>query len=150
MPVGLKNVQFFTRVLLYDPVSYQHRHNGTIKKILDVLNIVEWDVKLYSVSASVHYSDAGDGVQVNVLEPHPHLPLLATSGLDSDVKLWMPTACQPPNMSTLQRASGTGFLLYNIRFVLTAGLYSLSLFSDWMLYKANKPVLCFFDVYFVL
>jgi len=43
--------------------------------------------------------------QVNVLEPHPHLPLLATSGLDSDVKLWMPTASEPANMSTLQRAS---------------------------------------------
>jgi len=45
-------------------------------------------------------------IQVNVLEPHPHLPLLATSGLDSDVKLWMSTASEPANMSTLQRASG--------------------------------------------
>jgi len=45
--------------------------------------------------------------QVNVLEPHPHLPVLATSGLDSDVKLWMSTASQPGNMSTLQRASDT-------------------------------------------
>ena len=44
-------------------------------------------------------------IQVNVLEPHPHLPLLATSGLDSDVKLWMSNASEPANMSTLQRAS---------------------------------------------
>ena len=49
--------------------------------------------------------------QVNVLEPHPHLPLLATSGLDSDIKLWMPTASQPANMSTLQRASDTSCLV---------------------------------------
>lgn len=30
--------------------------------------------------------------QVNCLEPHPHLPVLATSGLDHDVKIWAPTA----------------------------------------------------------
>ena len=30
--------------------------------------------------------------QVNVLEPHPSLPVLATSGLDDDVKIWMPTS----------------------------------------------------------
>lgn len=29
---------------------------------------------------------------VNCLEPHPHLPVLATSGLDHDVKIWAPTA----------------------------------------------------------
>ncbi|EHB09936.1 WD repeat-containing protein 42A [Heterocephalus glaber] len=30
--------------------------------------------------------------QVNCLEPHPHLPVLATSGLDHDVKIGPPTA----------------------------------------------------------
>lgn len=30
--------------------------------------------------------------QVNCLEPHPHLPGMATSGLDHDIKLWAPTA----------------------------------------------------------
>lgn len=28
--------------------------------------------------------------QVNVIENHPTLPLIATSGLDNDVKLWSP------------------------------------------------------------
>lgn len=28
---------------------------------------------------------------VNVLEPHPNFPILATSGLDSDIKIWSPT-----------------------------------------------------------
>ncbi|RZF35872.1 hypothetical protein LSTR_LSTR015408 [Laodelphax striatellus] len=27
---------------------------------------------------------------VNCVQPHPHLPLLATSGIDYDVKLWAP------------------------------------------------------------
>ena len=27
-----------------------------------------------------------------MLEPHPSLPVLATSGLDDDVKIWMPTS----------------------------------------------------------
>ena len=31
-----------------------------------------------------------DNGVVNVLEPHPSLPILATSGLDDEVKLWMP------------------------------------------------------------
>ena len=31
-----------------------------------------------------------------MLEPHPSLPVLATSGLDDEVKIWLPT-----NTSTL-------------------------------------------------
>jgi len=30
--------------------------------------------------------------QVNVLEPHPSSSAMATSGLDDDVKVWLPTA----------------------------------------------------------
>ena len=41
-------------------------------------------------------------VQVNCLEPHPHIPVLATSGLDHDVKIWSPNgATQPPSTDTL-------------------------------------------------
>ena len=29
-------------------------------------------------------------LQTNVLEPHPSLPVLATSGLDDEVKIWLP------------------------------------------------------------
>ena len=35
-------------------------------------------------------------LQTNVLEPHPSLPVLATSGLDDEVKIWLPS-----NNSTL-------------------------------------------------
>lgn len=32
---------------------------------------------------------------VNCLQPHPYLPLLATSGIDYDVKLWAPIGEEP-------------------------------------------------------
>ncbi|KAJ7771409.1 WD40 repeat-like protein [Mycena maculata] len=34
----------------------------------------------------------GDGVVVNVIEGHPHLPLIATSGIDTTVKLFAPVS----------------------------------------------------------
>ncbi|KAG8238457.1 hypothetical protein J437_LFUL002913 [Ladona fulva] len=36
-----------------------------------------------------------DAHVVNCLQPHPTLPLLATSGIDYDVKLWAPIAPEP-------------------------------------------------------
>ncbi|RXG56639.1 DDB1- and CUL4-associated factor 8 [Armadillidium vulgare] len=38
----------------------------------------------------------------NVLEPHPHLPVLATSGLDSDIKIWVPSSTEPPKLDNLK------------------------------------------------
>ena len=43
--------------------------------------------------------------QVNCLEPHPHMPVLATSGLDDDVKLWIASRDQPPDLSALREVS---------------------------------------------
>ena len=43
--------------------------------------------------------------QVNCLEPHPNAPVLATSGLDHDVKLWLPTAEQPTALDGLKTVS---------------------------------------------
>ena len=39
--------------------------------------------------------------QVNCLEPHPHIPVLATSGLDHDVKIWSPSAHKPTTLDGL-------------------------------------------------
>ena len=51
---------------------------------------------MYFIRYKVHI------VQVNCLEPHPHIPVLATSGLDHDVKIWSPNgATQPPSTDTL-------------------------------------------------
>lgn len=43
--------------------------------------------------------------QVNCLEPHPHLPVLATSGLDHDVKIWAPTAEASTELTGLKDVS---------------------------------------------
>lgn len=46
-------------------------------------------------------------LQVNCLEPHPHLPGMATSGLDHDVKLWAPTAQTPTGLKGLKEVIDT-------------------------------------------
>lgn len=38
----------------------------------------------------------GDRHVVNHLEPHPHAPILATCGLENDIKLWAPMASDAP------------------------------------------------------
>lgn len=45
-------------------------------------------------------------LQVNVLEPHPHLPILATSGLDNEIKMWVPTREEEPKLPNLQKVGG--------------------------------------------
>ena len=42
---------------------------------------------------------------VNVLEPHPNFPILATSGLDSDIKIWSPTSETPNPLDNLADVS---------------------------------------------
>lgn len=39
--------------------------------------------------------------QVNCLEPHPQIPFLCTSGLDYDVKVWVPSNEQEPSLAGL-------------------------------------------------
>lgn len=41
---------------------------------------------------------------VNVLEPHPSFPHLATSGLDSDIKIWSPSG-EPNKLDNLSEVS---------------------------------------------
>ena len=38
---------------------------------------------------------------MNCLEPHPHIPVLATSGLDHDVKIFSPLADTPTTLTGL-------------------------------------------------
>lgn len=40
-------------------------------------------------------------LQVNCLEPHPRLPVLAVSGLDHDVKVFTPTAKETTKLEDL-------------------------------------------------
>ncbi|PIK53436.1 putative DDB1- and CUL4-associated factor 8 isoform X3, partial [Apostichopus japonicus] len=98
--------------------QYQgHRNNATVKGVnfygarsefvvsgSDCGNVFLWSKDTERIVQLMH-GDVG-GV-VNCLEPHPTAPILATSGLDNDVKIWMPTAQDPVDIKnhkkTLQK-----------------------------------------------
>ncbi|XP_025074066.1 DDB1- and CUL4-associated factor 8 isoform X2 [Pogonomyrmex barbatus] len=107
-----EDIYLFDR-LMSSRVDYAHRYQGhrnsvTVKGVnffgpkseyvisgSDCGNIFIWDK---NTEAVVQWM-AGDkqGV-VNCLEGHPHIPILATSGLDYDVKIWVPSCGEPPLM----------------------------------------------------
>ncbi|ELV10583.1 DDB1- and CUL4-associated factor 8 [Tupaia chinensis] len=79
-----------------------HRNNATVKGVnfygpksefvvsgSDCGHIFLWEKSSCQI---VQFMEGDKGGVVNCLEPHPHLPVLATSGLDHDVKIWAPTA----------------------------------------------------------
>ncbi|KAM6989965.1 DDB1- and CUL4-associated factor 8 [Tautogolabrus adspersus] len=89
-----------------------HRNNATVKGVnfygpcsefvvsgSDCGHIYLWDK--YSARI-VQFMEGDKGGVVNCLEPHPHLPGIATSGLDHDVKLWAPTAESPTGLKGLK------------------------------------------------
>ncbi|XP_056913892.1 DDB1- and CUL4-associated factor 8 [Takifugu flavidus] len=89
-----------------------HRNNATVKGVnfygpcsefvvsgSDCGHIYLWDK--YSARI-VQFMEGDRGGVVNCLEPHPHLPGMATSGLDYDIKLWAPTAENPTGLKGLK------------------------------------------------
>ncbi|XP_041848498.1 DDB1- and CUL4-associated factor 8 isoform X2 [Melanotaenia boesemani] len=89
-----------------------HRNNATVKGVnfygpcsefvvsgSDCGHIYLWDK--YSARI-VQFMEGDKGGVVNCLEPHPHLPGMATSGLDHDIKLWAPTAENPTGLKGLK------------------------------------------------
>lgn len=50
---------------------------------------------------------------VNCLQPHPYLPMLATSGIDYDVKIWAPVNEEPS--FDINFAEDVSFTLINFR-----------------------------------
>uniref|UniRef100_A0A7N8YNZ6 DDB1 and CUL4 associated factor 8 n=1 Tax=Mastacembelus armatus TaxID=205130 RepID=A0A7N8YNZ6_9TELE len=89
-----------------------HRNNATVKGVnfygpcsefvvsgSDCGHIYLWDK--YSARI-VQFMEGDKGGVVNCLEPHPHLPGMATSGLDHDIKLWAPTAESPTTLKGLK------------------------------------------------
>ncbi|XP_071040750.1 DDB1- and CUL4-associated factor 8 [Parasteatoda tepidariorum] len=51
----------------------------------------------------VKYMYGDEGGVVNCLEPNPIMPVLATSGLDDDIKIWVPSCETPPDLSGLRK-----------------------------------------------
>ncbi|XP_043201032.1 DDB1- and CUL4-associated factor 8-like [Amphibalanus amphitrite] len=89
-----------------------HRNSATIKGVnfygprseyivsgSDCGNIFFWDKNTEAIVQCMPGDEKG---VVNCLEPHPHMPVLATSGLDDDVKLWIASRDQPQDLSWVQ------------------------------------------------
>lgn len=76
--------------------------------------------------------------QVNCLEPHPHLPVLATSGLDYDVKIWAPTAEMPTQLTGLKEVRILGPPPPHSPGDLPAGLHPRSAAPPLQVIKKNK------------
>ncbi|KAL8184901.1 UNVERIFIED_CONTAM: DDB1- and CUL4-associated factor 8 [Gekko kuhli] len=89
-----------------------HRNSATVKGVnfygpksefvvsgSDCGHVFLWEKASCQV---VQYMEGDKGGVVNCLEPHPHLPVLATSGLDHDVKIWAPTAKAPTQLAGLK------------------------------------------------
>ncbi|XP_033757845.1 DDB1- and CUL4-associated factor 8-like [Pecten maximus] len=90
-----------------------HRNNATVKGInfygprsefvvsgSDCGHIFLWDKESEQI---VQFMEGDEGGVINVLEPHPFAPVLATSGLDHDVKVWAPTAEEPTQLDKLRK-----------------------------------------------
>lgn len=88
-----------------------HRNNATVKGVnffglrsdyvvsgSDCGHIFLWDKTSQEVVQLLEGDHEG---VVNCLEPHPHVPVLATSGLDHDVKIWSPSAQHPTSLEGL-------------------------------------------------
>jgi len=73
-------------------VNFYGRNSEFVVSGSDCGNLYIWDSK----TAALVNSQLADGTElnpgvVNVLEPAKSIPLLATSGLDSEIKLWSPS-----------------------------------------------------------
>ncbi|XP_033176020.1 DDB1- and CUL4-associated factor 8 isoform X5 [Bombus impatiens] len=109
-------------IYLFDAISPQpgdfahkyegHRNNATVKGVnffgpksefvisgSDCGNIFIWEK---NTEAIVNWMPGDEQGVVNCLEPHPHIPILATSGLDCDVKVWAPSCEDPPSLQKIE------------------------------------------------
>ncbi|CAG9858644.1 unnamed protein product [Phyllotreta striolata] len=92
--------------------EYQgHRNGATIKGVnffgpksefivsgSDCGNVYFWEK---NTEAIVQWLLADDNGVVNCLEPHPQVPYICTSGLDWDVKVWVPSCENDPTFKGL-------------------------------------------------
>ncbi|XP_075224275.1 DDB1- and CUL4-associated factor 8-like [Lycorma delicatula] len=100
-----------------DGADYVHRYEGhrnsvTVKGVnffgprseyivsgSDCGNIFFWDKHTEGIVQWMRGDEEG---VVNCLEPHPQVPMIATSGLDYDIKIWVPSCEQEPTFNGLK------------------------------------------------
>lgn len=84
-------------------VNFFGAHSEFVISGSDCGNVFIWDRSNESI---VQWMKADRGGVVNCLESHPTFPILATSGLDHDIKIWLPkkpdgvslSMCVSPNV----------------------------------------------------
>lgn len=59
-----------------------------------------WDKESETIVQWQHADEAG---VVNCLEPHPEFPMMASSGLDHDIKIWVPSNESEPTFEGLEK-----------------------------------------------
>ncbi len=86
-PIPVKGVNFFG-------LESEYVTSGS-----DCGNVFLWDKHSEAI---VQYMEGDFEGVVNCLEPHPHIPVLATSGLDHDIKIFSPSAPKPTALNGLK------------------------------------------------
>jgi len=83
-------------------VNYYGANSDYIISGSDCGRVFFWEKSSQQIVQVLKNDDAESSSSiVNVLEPHPSFPYLATSGLDSDVKIWSPSATEPNKLENL-------------------------------------------------
>lgn len=91
---GHRNSATFKGVSFFGPKS-EYIVSGS-----DCSNIYIWDKK---TEAIVQWMQGDVNGVVNCIETHPRFPVLATSGLDKDVKIWIPKNEAGPDFDGIER-----------------------------------------------
>ncbi|CAH2077078.1 unnamed protein product, partial [Iphiclides podalirius] len=91
---GHRNSATFKGVAFFGPRS-QYVVSGS-----DCAHVYVWHARSEALVQWLH-ADA-NGV-VNCIETHPRFPVLATSGLDRDVKIWMPKSHKDPDYDGMEK-----------------------------------------------
>ncbi|XP_054274371.1 DDB1- and CUL4-associated factor 6-like isoform X1 [Macrosteles quadrilineatus] len=85
---GHRNARFFCRTMIKEATFWGDDY---VMSGSDCGHVFVWEretARLVMLLEADHHV-------VNCLQPHPYLPLLATSGIDYDVKLWAPLQPEP-------------------------------------------------------
>ena len=80
-------------------VNFYGRNSEYIISGSDCGHVFIWDK---TSEQCIWYDKGDDDGTVNVLEPHPHFPIIATSGLEHDVKIWQPISTSPVDFKQLK------------------------------------------------
>ncbi|XP_008820967.1 DDB1- and CUL4-associated factor 8 [Nannospalax galili] len=114
-----------------------HRNNATVKGVnfygpksefvmsgSDCGHVFFWEKSSCQI---VQFLEADEGGAVTCIDSHPYLPVIATCGLDNEVKVWAPLAAAPTDLTGLKDV-----VKINMQKLDDFNLHSASLFDNHM------------------